>query len=152
MSATRSSRWLISFADLCLLLLGFFVLLHARDDSSAAVASVRQSLGGRAATQRHFAASSLFEAGEAVFRPGARRTFRALGARAASAHSRVRIESIGVEPATARFDGWELAAARAAALGRAIAEGGLAPDRIEIAIPATRTTPRGGQQLSIEKF
>ena len=30
MSAVRTPRWALSFADLCLLLLGFFVLLQAQ--------------------------------------------------------------------------------------------------------------------------
>ena len=46
------------------------------------------------------------------------------------------IVSDGIDPATARLDGWELAAARAAAAGRAVRAGGLDERRVTLSIPA----------------
>jgi hypothetical protein len=71
MSAVPVPRWAVSFADLGLLLLGCFVLLHAmesaRPKAGAADAPRAEATPGRA-----YAASDLFEPGEAVLRPEAR--------------------------------------------------------------------------------
>jgi hypothetical protein len=61
----------------------------------------------------------------------------ALGRRASARGYRVQIESSAGAKGAARFDRWELAAARAAAVARAIREGGMVEDRIEIMIPKT---------------
>ena len=150
MTPARSPRWLMSFADLCLLLLGFFVLLHARADGSAAAASVRAAFGGPAGSARSldFAAADLFEPGEAVLRPAYAQRLEQFGRQIAPSHGRVRIESRGSDRATSRFDAWELAAARAAAVGRAVAAGGVSPERIDITLPQGRPTT-GPQRLLI---
>src|SRR3546814_12506050 len=46
-SGVRRSRWALSFADLLLLLLGFFVMLHASGQRrDVMLAQVRQQFGG----------------------------------------------------------------------------------------------------------
>lgn len=153
-AATRTPRWAISFADLCLLLLGFFVILQAqggRPDRMAA--GMRQAFGTGAAgasTRPTFPAASLFQRDEAILTPVAAARFAKIGAEARARGEGVRIVSEGTDVATQRFDRWELAAARTAAIGRAIRAGGVADDRIDIAIPSTRSqmgTP--GQMVTI---
>lgn len=151
MNATRSPRWLMSFADLCLLLLGFFVLLHARADGHGAAASVRAAFGGKAGTGSTIEqpATLLFEPGEAVLRQGEARRLAAFGAALRTRPGHVRVASRGSASATGRFDGWELAAARTAAVARAVAAGGIDPQRIEIDLPQGRAGSAGPQRLSV---
>lgn len=145
-------RWALSFADLCLLLLGFFVLLQARHgDPKDVAAGVRAALGADAHEARHFeiAAKKLFEPGEALLLPDARGQLERLGAQAAARRERVRIESRGSDRNSRRFDGWELSAARTAAVARAVSAGGLDERRIEVAIPGTAIGVDGGQRLTV---
>ena len=116
-------RWALSFADLCLLLLGFFVFLQAKPDANA-----------------------WFEPGEAVLTP---QGHKILGDFARSAGDMgLIVSSRGTEPKAARFDGWELAAARTAAVARELSKAGLAQDKVAIAIdPATG----GGQVIQITR-
>lgn len=153
MKAAPLPRWTVSFADLALLLLAFFVLLQA--DSARTVAA-----GARAAFSSEplpaplldERAGRLFEPGEARLHADAHARLTGIGRSAAAAHRRLVIESEGRDPAAGRFDGWELAAARAAALARAMSEGGIAEDRVEIVL----VHPRGdkevkGQRLTIRQ-
>ena len=136
MKAAALPRWAISFADLALLLLCFFALLHAGDArkvaAGARAAFSYESLPGPLLNER---AASLFEAHEARLLPAAHARLVGIGARAARAGGSLSVESDGRDPAAHRFDAWELAAARAAALARALNEGGLAEDRIDIVLP-----------------
>ena len=53
LASARRSRWALSFADLLLLLLGFFVMLQASGQRrDAMLAQVRQQFGGRAISVR----------------------------------------------------------------------------------------------------
>lgn len=154
-SVRNSPVWLMSFVDLCLVLLGFFVMLHAMSQNQRElVRGLRSSFGdeGSHHVVRHdLAPATLFQKGEAMFRPGEYEKLRAIGAEAASSRARVRVESIGTDPATNRFDGWELAAARTAAAARAIQSGGLDADAISIAIPEMKgQTPASRQKIGIE--
>ncbi|MEH3106319.1 MAG: flagellar motor protein [Sphingomonas fennica] len=137
-AAARSPRWMMSFADICLLLLGFMVLLHAQAIDGRKLAQGMRAAFGNAgpAADHDLAAGTLFAPAEAVLRPPARARLAALG-RAAAAHGRgVRIESRGTDPAPGgRLDRWELAAARTAAVARAVAAGGLREDAIQVSIP-----------------
>ena len=146
MKAASVPRWAMSFADIALLLLGFFILLHVNQSEKSRVAdSVRGAFGAKpadASERFDAAAARLFEPGEARLIPAARKRLQAIGATAARAGKRVEIESLGKDPASHRFDGWELAAARVAAAARAVEQGGLAERRITIAMPSARNEAR----------
>ncbi len=132
------SRWALSFADLCLVLLGFLLLLQAhRGDPAALNAGIRAAFGASAPKSYDEAAAGLFEPGEAILLPEARAHFRSIGRDAAGQRGIVHIESIGTDAAARRFDAWELAAARSAAIARAVSEGGLDAKQVDLAIDGT---------------
>lgn len=154
MKAPPAPRWALSLADLALLLLGFFILLHASAVEKTRVAdSIRGAFGAAApdaSASLAAPAAQLFEPGEARLTTAAHARLRALGAKAAKADKRVAIESAGKDPATHRFDGWELAAARVAAAARAVEAGGLPEQSIAISMPSSRSEQRpGGHRLSV---
>jgi outer membrane protein OmpA-like peptidoglycan-associated protein len=122
-------RWAISFADLGLLLLGCFVLLHAMEAarphaSADAAAAARQTPGDL------FPAAALFQPGEARLTGEARAMLRQLGTRYAG--RAVQIASLGTAEGGHRLDRFELSAARTAAVARALQEGGVPEQAIAI--------------------
>jgi hypothetical protein len=123
----RSPRWALSFADLSLLLLGFFVLLQARPEHARLAAGLREAMGAHPRETWERSARAIFLPGEAILRPAAKADLVA-----AAGDGAITVVSRGTDPATNRFDGWELAAARAAALARALAEAGVPQERIAI--------------------
>lgn len=128
MSTVPVPRWAVSFADLFLLLLGCFVLLHA-------MASSRAPAGAQATTARStggYRAADLFQPGEALLRAEAHAMILAEGRRLAGRE--VRIVSAGTAESGGRLDRFELSAARAAAVGRALQEGGVRDRDVAIAI------------------
>jgi len=138
-----SNRWAISFADLIMLLLAFFVRLQAQaHDRLKMVAGIRSAFGGagKGNAIEGFAAAALFEPGEAILKPAQQHIFSRIGAKAFDAGERIIVTAQGRDPGSARLDSWELAAARTAAIARAIRAGGLPESRIDISIP----TPRSG--------
>jgi len=148
MIRVNRSRWALSFADLCLLMLGFFVLLQADQ------ATRRNALSGigtyfgelEAPRQTDLAAHTLFEPGEALLsETGHAALLRATRPLAASSGI-VQVQSIGLDKGLYRFDAWDLAAARLGAVARALVAAGLAPDRLRIvglAEQADRTASAG---------
>lgn len=156
MRTTDQSRWLLSFADLILLLLAFFVLLHAgRVNPDAVVVSISDAFAPdahAAAVERRVLTGDIFMPGEAVLRPAARARFQRLARGWARQGGAVSITSTGRDADTARFDSWELAAARAAALGRAIREAGVEADAIEIVIPSSRGRAGRGRQTLLVRY
>lgn len=134
MSVVPVPRWAVSFADLGLLLLGCFVLLHAMEaarpkaGAGAGTTNVLREGGGHRA-------ADLFQPGEAVLRPEARLRLQTEGRRLAGHH--VRIVSQGAAESGGRLDRFELSAARAAAVGRALREGGLAEEMVTMAVADT---------------
>lgn len=141
MTTVPVPRWAVSFADLVLLLLGCFVLLHAMESSrphgSAAAAAAPGAASWRAA--------DLFQPGEAVLKPEARTVLQAEGRRLAG--RAVSIVSAGTAEAGGRLDRFELSAARAAAVGRALQEGGVR-DR-DVAIAVAESADPTGQRISV---
>ncbi len=141
-------RWAVSFADLLLLLLGCFVLLHAMEAQRSTAAAPMAAGAPVAAPVRSFNASEVFQSGEALLTPEAREALRAEGGRLAG-HS-VRILSTGTGEDGGRLDRFELAAARTAAVGRALREGGLAEGQIGIAMGESGA-PGAGQIIAISR-
>jgi hypothetical protein len=72
---------------------------------------------------------------------------KAIAAAAARTDRRIVIESLGRDAAGDRFDAWELAAARAAAIARALQQGGVAEARMRIVMPPQER--QDGQRLAI---
>ena len=136
-------RWAISFADIGLLLLGCFVMLHAVERTaepsrSATVPAPVESVA--------FRADGLFEPGEARLRAQSVERLQAVGR---SAHGRsILLVSSGVGSDNARLDAFELAAARSAAVARALREeegaGGAIMVRMDSSSPAG-----SGQKIEI---
>lgn len=146
MTPPRAHGWAISFADLALLLLGCFVILYSSRPEGAVRAAPRAAVVAEAPSLDMLSAS-LFEEGEARLTPEARARLTALGGRAAGGRDRVSVVSVGRAAASRRFDGWELAAARTAAVARAIGEGGVAEDRIELTMAGGRA--EGGHRIRV---
>lgn len=152
-----SQRWILSFADLSLLLLAFFVMLQAQiGDRLKVAAGIRNAFGGEAAGSGQyvegFTAAAVFEPGEAILTSTALARFHAVGAQAARAGKQIAVTSQGRDGQSLRLDAWELAAARATAVARALREGGLAEAQIEISIPPMRgDEPAKGQRISLEQ-
>jgi flagellar motor protein MotB len=140
-SSAANARWAISFADLCLLLLGFFVLLQAGGSRAGEMTDgVREAFGATAAAGRlDLRTADLFDRGEAVLRPAARPRLiaRMRGAK------EVRVESLGRDPDAGRFDGWELAAARVAAIARLARDAGVRAEAVTVAMPPIGGPARG---------
>ncbi len=125
-------RWAISFADLGLLLIGCFVMLHAmeaaRPKADGAMAAAQAALPGDEA----FPVDTLFEPGEARLTDAGRAILAAAGERWAGRP--LRIVSRGGNDAGLRLDRFELAAARSAATARVLAGHGVDEGDIEIRI------------------
>jgi len=139
-------RWALSFADLCLLLLGFFVLLQAKPDTNHLSAGLRAAFGARGGAVVREDANAWFEPGEAILTADARKTLDDFAKNAGD--TALIVSSHGSEPKAARFDGWELSAARTAAVARELSKAGIAEDKVAIAIdPATG----GGQVIQITR-
>ncbi len=146
-------RWALSLADISMLLLGFFILLHAGDAREvAAGARAAFSTAPLQGPLLDSEADALFEPGEARLNDPARRRLAAMAAVAARAERRLVVESKGRDPAARRFDGWELAAARAAAVARALEDGGLKDGRVAVAMPGTGRKDEAGKQRLIVRY
>lgn len=158
MTRQISQRWILSFADLTLLLLAFFVMMQAQvNDRLKLAAGMRGAFGGSGdaagTSVQGLVAANMFEAGEAMLKPGEARRFATMGALAAKAKQRVIVSSQGRDGQSARLDSWELSAARATAVARAIRMGGLPDTMIEIAIPPMRAgDPAKGQRISVQQL
>lgn len=146
LKASRRARWALSFADLCLLLLAFFVMLQAGQKSrDALVAGVGDYFGARPRAGRvDIAAATLFEPGEALLTPsGSAR----LGAIAQANRNGLALVSTGLDRTGNRFDGWDLAAARIGAVARALQAGGVPSDRLKIRGLDEAAGAKGGGQV-----
>lgn len=146
----RRNRWALSFADLTLLLLGFFVLLHASNGRQQEVVSgVAEQFGAPAARNEKLIARDLFQPGEAMLTQAGEMRLSAVAGPYRSSGKSIEIRSIGLDPATNRFDNWDLAAARLGAVARALTAQGIARDRIVIRGLDQQSESRAGQQILI---
>lgn len=128
-------RWALSFADLCLLLLGFFVLLQA---NQATREKALQGLGTyfgaiEAPHQVDLDARALFEPGEALLSDAGRNTLLRAARPFAQSREIIQIQSLGTDRGEHRFDAWDLAAARLGSVARALAAAGVPQQRLRIA-------------------
>jgi flagellar motor protein MotB len=156
-----SQRWVLSFADLSLLLLAFFIMLQAQAGDRLKLAEgIRDAFGGKEgsgagddAGLAALTAARIFEPGEAILKPGEAARLKAIGAAAAQSGRRVIVASQGRDGQSARLDAWELSAARTTAVARAIRQGGLAEAAIEITIPPMRADePARGQRINVQQL
>lgn len=133
-SGARRSRWALSFADLLLLLLGFFIMLQASGQRrDAMLAQVRQQFGGRPVGQSvEIRAADLFLPGEALLTPAGEARLAVMTRRFVPGRGRLEISSRGTDAGRQRFDGWDLAAARLGAVARALKSNGAGEDRLVI--------------------
>ena len=133
-SQARRNRWAVSFADLLLLLLGFFILLQASGQKrDAMLAQVRQQFGGRAvAKDMDLRAAELFLPDEALLSGQGRAAVARVAAGVRTGSGSIDISSLGTDPSRRRFDPWDLAAARLGAVARELKAQGLAGDRLRI--------------------
>lgn len=139
---SAAPRWAISFADLGLLLLGCFVLLHAME------AAKPRSAGVVAAIQRlstGYAAADLFERGEARLTTQGRSLLERIG-RSSSGRT-VSIISTGTGEGGSRLDRFELAAARSAAVARTLREAGV--EERSLILSLQQGAAAGGQRIEI---
>jgi flagellar motor protein MotB len=149
----RVPRWAISLADLVMLMLGFFVLLHAAGESTM-VRAARSAFPGAVVDSilLESRAELLFDPREARLRAPARIRLHRLGAAAARAEHSLLVVSHGIDRSGARLDAWELAAARTAAIARELSESGLGEDRVQIALSqATTDGGEDGQHVTVER-
>ncbi|MET0249467.1 MAG: flagellar motor protein MotB [Sphingobium sp.] len=132
----RRNRWAISFADLTLLLLAFFVLLHASGARRDAMLSgIAQRFGGRPmAAGVELRAAELFAPGEAMLTKAGQARLLLAAKPVLRGQRKIELRSTGIgdEPGHHRFDQWDLAAARLGAVARALKGAGVAADRLEI--------------------
>lgn len=138
--------WAVSFADLGLLLLGCFVMLHAMEaNRPEASASPAATLPPPRPSDR-LRAAELFEYGEARLRPGAADRLRGVARRLPA--GQVDIVSRGAGEGGSRLDRFELAAARAAAVSRALRDAGIAEDQLTLRLQDAAGAA-AGQQIEI---
>lgn len=141
-------RWAVSFADLILLLLGCFVMLHAMEaqrpkaDSASAVNPAPAPVG------QLLAADSLFEPGEARLTEAGRARLAVLAGTLRGAG--VTVSGRGVGETGLRLDRFELAAARTAAVARALREAGIAENGIAIRVD-NAPSGRPGQTIAVAR-
>lgn len=132
LASRRRSRWAISFADLLLLLLGFFVMLHASGQRrDALLAGVSRQFGGRPMARAvEVRAAELFAPGEAMLTPAGRARIARIAAMVG--RDGAEVQSHGSDAARERFDDWDLAAARLGSVARALRAAGVPGDRLVI--------------------
>lgn len=134
MIAHRRSRWALSFADISLLLLGFFILMQASTKGREAVVSGVGTYFGASPSRLRtdLPAAQLFEPGEAILTDAGTARLAAMARRAVANGQHLDLISRGRDRGARRFDAWDLAAARLGAVARALEQSGVAEDHLAI--------------------
>lgn len=129
----RRGRWALSFADLCLLLLGFFVLLHANASQQREMMhEIARSFGAPATMSERVLARDLFAPGEAMLSARGAARLAAMARAHGQGGGRIEIHSVGQDRTGTRYDGWDLSAARLGAVARALDAAGVDRARLMI--------------------
>ena len=131
-------RWAVSLADLILLLLGCFVLLHAMEAARPKAAPTAAATPP--VDRQELRAAALFEPGEARLTSDGEAVLAAAARRWAGRG--VRIVGSGAGEGSGRLDRFELAAARTAAVARALRDTPLSIEMRDALSP-------GGQLIEI---
>lgn len=146
----RRGRWALSFADLTLLLLGFFVLLQASNGrQQEIVGGLAQEFGAPVNRNERLVARDLFQPGEALLTPAGEKQVHTVARRFATSGKAVEVRSVGIDRAGSRFDGWDLAAARLGAVARALVSAGIPANRVSIRGLDQQSESKAGQQILI---
>lgn len=134
-SRQHRARWALSFADLCMLLLGFFALLQANQNiRDQALVGIGNYFGALESPQQNdLVAFELFEPGEALLSAHGRNVLLKAARPFAKSDQTIHIQSIGIDEGDRRFDAWDLAAARLGAVARTLVEAGIPASRLRIA-------------------
>jgi len=145
----RRARLAISFADLALLLLGFFVLLQAsggrREDMLKGIGSQFGAKPVPAAPEMR--AAELFQPGEALLSEAGKARVLAASRPFMDSVDTIEIASIGQDATAGRFDEWDLAAARLGAVARALVSAGVDERRIVLRGPDQAAGDGTGQRI-----
>lgn len=153
----KSGRWALSFADLCLLLLGFFVLLHAtqEQDRRRALASIGAELGGDAGAAAagteplRLPADSLFVPREAMLTAKGRAVIAAFANETKAKGRLIQLSSTGIAEKSGRFDAWDLASARLGAVARALVQADVPAQDIALLGAETADRSSGGHMILV---
>lgn len=138
-------RWAVSFADLGLLLLGCFVLLHAMEAQRPAAATGAPTVAAPRGVE--LATDELFETGDARLTEAGKARLAMLAREFAGG---VEIVSRGVGERGSRLDRFELGAARTAAVARALSADGVAEAAIRLRIES-EAAGRAGQRITVTR-
>jgi len=140
--------WAVSFADLGVLLLGCFVMLHAMEAARPDAVAVPVPAAAPTPRIEDLEASELFEPGEARLRFGVGDRLRGVALRLPAGS--LELVSRGTGEGGSRLDRFELAAARAAAVSRALQSAGVAEGRLTLRIEDADDA-ESGQRIEIRR-
>lgn len=203
MKLKRNARWTVSYIDLLMTILGFFVLIYAKDhDPKEVAASLRSAFnhdvikpdnggaGGKtdksgkpvlsdnqskndatkandakadkakenedcltkagvACPSQEFLADDLFQPQEAILTDKGKNMLTRFVKKPARSAAYFLIESHGIGNGNARFDRWELAAARTAAVARVIKSSGIDDTHLKIMMAPDSPLSDNGQHLLV---
>lgn len=141
-------RWLTSFIDLVLIMLGAMALLITNNlHGPSVVDAVSETFGGSQLVMpgQTFGIDQLFEENEARLTASGVERLDGFSKQAAEQDARVYIHVPFEIRDQDRLQGWELAAARTASIGYRLRQGGLTQDRIVLRIPEAKTESTNSQ-------
>lgn len=129
----RKNRWVFAFADLSLLMIGYFVIMMNASPSLTDATIPLKSAENEGASIS-LRSKDLFAEHEAMISDEGKSVIADFLVSNKVSNQRIKLSLNGWDPASERLDGWELAAARLAATGRVIREQGIEADSIHIGL------------------